>query len=113
ATGVRPEVHGVGALETRQVTGLRGRLAAGPSGRVIGVATDLLRLTRPAIASNFERRVKTFWEIAEQAGLRTAVVNWWATWPCASTGGIVFSDRAVLRLERGGPLDAEIGPPQL
>ena len=113
ATGVRPEVHGVGALETRQVTGLRGRLAAGPSGRVIGAATDLLRLTRPAIASNFERRVKTFWEIAEQAGLRTAVVNWWATWPAPANSGIVFSDRAVLRLERGGTLDAELGPPQL
>ena len=113
ATGVRPESHGVGALETRQVTGLRGRLAAGSTGRVVGAATDLLRLTRPAIASNFERRVKTFWEIAEQAGLRTAVVNWWATWPVAATSGIVFSDRAVLRLERGGALDAELGPPEL
>lgn len=113
ATGVRPEAHGVGALETRSVTGLRGRLAAGSTGRVIGAATDLLRLTRPATASNFERRVKTFWEIAEQAGLRTAVVNWWATWPVAVGSGTVFSDRAVLRLERGGPLDAELGPPQL
>jgi hypothetical protein len=53
ATGTRPEAHGVGSLETRQVTGLRGRLAAGSTGRVVGAATDLLRLTRPAIASNF------------------------------------------------------------
>jgi hypothetical protein len=113
ATGMRPEVHGVGALETREVTGLRGRLAAGSTGRVIGAATDLLRLTRPTIASNFERRVKTFWEIAEQAGLRTAVVNWWVTWPAPANGGIVISDRAVLRLERGGDLDAEIGPAQI
>jgi hypothetical protein len=113
ATGMRPEAHGVGALETRQVTGLRGRLAAGSTGRVIGAATDLLRLTRPAIASNFERRVKTFWEIAEQAGLRTAVINWWATWPAPADSGIVLSDRAVLRLERGGPLDAEIAPAAL
>ena len=113
ATGMRPEAHGVGSLETREVSGLRGRLAVNTTGRVIGAATDLLRLTRPAIASTFERRVKTFWEIAEQAGLRTAVINWWATWPAPAGGGIVFSDRAVLRLERGGPLDAEIGPAQL
>lgn len=113
ATGVRPETHGVDSLETRRVKGLQGRLGPGSTGQVIGAATDLLRLTRPAIASNFERRVKTFWEVAEQAGLRTAVVNWWATWPALASGGIVISDRAVLRLERGGPLDAELAPADL
>ena len=113
ATGVRPEKHGVGSLETVRVAGLQGRLVAGSTGRVLGAATDLLRLTRPAIASNVERRAKAFWEIAEQAGLRTAVVNWWATWPVSNSQGIVLSDRAVLRLERGGPLDAELGPADL
>jgi hypothetical protein len=113
ATGVRPERHGVNALETRRVVGLQGRLVTGSTGRVIGAATDLLRLTRPATASNFERRVKTFWEVAEEAGLRTAVVNWWATWPATTSRGIVISDRAVLRLERGGPLDAELAPTEL
>jgi hypothetical protein len=113
ATGVRPETHGVSALETRRVAGLDGRLVAGSTGQVIGAATDLLRLTRPAIASTFERRAKMFWEIAEQAGLRTAVVNWWATWPADASGGIVLSDRAVIRLERGGGLDAELAPPDL
>jgi type I phosphodiesterase/nucleotide pyrophosphatase len=113
ATGVRPETHGVSALETRRVAGLQGRLGSGSTARVIGTATDVLRLTRPAIASNFERRVKTFWEVAEQAGLRTGVVNWWATWPAAASDGRVITDRAVLRLERGGPLDAEIAPADL
>lgn len=113
ATGVRPERHGVDGLETRRVAGLRGRLGSGSTGRVIGAATDALRLTRPAVASNFERRVKTFWEVAEQAGLRTGVVNWWATWPAPEPGGLLVSDRGILRLERGGPLDAEIAPPAL
>jgi len=64
------------------------------------------------VASGNERRVKTFWEVAADAGLRTAVVNWWATWPAASSadGAIILSDRAVLRLDRGGALDAEIAP---
>lgn len=111
ATGVRPEKHGVTTLETRRIAGLQGSLGASSTAKVIGAASDMLRLTRPAIASNFERRVKTFWEVAEQAGLRTAVVNWWATWPAAASGGIVVSDRAVLRLARGGVLDAEVAPP--
>jgi hypothetical protein len=115
ATGVSPDVHGVHAIETRRVAGLQGRLAtdAGPIGAAISAATDLLRLTRPSIASRDERRAKTFWEVAEEAGLRTAVVNWWASWPAPSTGAIVMTDRALLRLEQGGALDAEIAPDSL
>ncbi|PYR89861.1 MAG: hypothetical protein DMF84_22875 [Acidobacteria bacterium] len=112
ATGVSPERHGVHAIETRRLAGVRGVLTAGGGaiGRVIGGATDMVRLTRPAIASRDERQAKTMWEVAEEAGLRTAVVNWWATWPAPAAGGIVITDRAVLRLERGGALDAEIAP---
>src|SRR5262249_23760000 len=53
---------------------------------------------------------KTIWEVAEEAGLRTAVINWWATWPAPANRGIMVTDRAVLRLEHGGTLDAEIAP---
>ena len=115
ATGVSPDVHGVHAIETRRVAGLRGRLPteAGPAAAVIRAATDLVRLTRPSIASRDERRVKTLWEVAEDAGLRTAVVNWWASWPAPPTNGIVLTDRALLRLEQGGTLDAEIAPAAL
>ncbi|HYT77258.1 MAG TPA: alkaline phosphatase family protein [Vicinamibacterales bacterium] len=115
ATGEPPDVHGIHGLETRRIAGLRGILAAGGGrfARVIGAGTDLLRLTRPSVASREERRVKTIWEVATDAGLRTAVVNWWATWPALPRGGVVITDRAVLRLEQGGPLDAEIAPPDV
>ena len=113
STGVGPDAHGITSLETRRIAGLQGRLGGGSSVQIIDAATDMLRLTRPAIASNVERRVKTLWEVAEEAGLRTAVVNWWATWPALPSGGMIVSDRAVLRLERGGPLDAELSPPDL
>jgi hypothetical protein len=72
----------------------------------------LLRLATPAIASGTQRKLKTFWEVAAEKGLSTAVVNWWATWP-ASGPGTVLSDRALLRLEHTGGLDAEIWPPPL
>ncbi len=115
ATGEPPDAHGVHAIETRRVAGLQGRFAAGagPVAEAVRAATDLVRLTRPSIASRDERRVKTVWEVAEEAGLRTAVVNWWATWPAPPAGGIVITDRALLRLEQGGPLDAEIAPAAL
>jgi hypothetical protein len=73
----------------------------------------MIRLTRPSIASSNERRSMMAWEVAEEAGLRTAVVNWWATWPASSRGGIVLTDRAILRLEHGGALDGEIAPSDL
>lgn len=110
ATGRSPGAHGVERLETRRVAGLRGRLTSARVSRVLGGATDLLRLTHPAVASNVERQTKTFWEVGAQAGLRTSVINWWATWPADPSAGVVLSDRAILRLERGGALDAEIAP---
>jgi hypothetical protein len=111
ATGVTPETHGVHAIETRRVAGLRGVIARGGAiVRLIGTATDLVRLTRSSVVSRDERKAKTIWEVAEDAGLRTGVVNWWATWPAPATGGIVITDRAVLRLERGGALDGELAP---
>ena len=117
ATGQPPEVHGVQALETRRVAGIEGTVqptAPSTAGRVLQAATDLIRLTRPSLASGEERRVKTIWEVAADSGLRTVVVNWWATWPAPlQSTGTILTDRAVLRLERGGPLDAEIAPTEL
>jgi hypothetical protein len=116
ATGQPAQVHGVQSLETRRVAGVAGTVTGSEQStmaRAIRGATDLVRLTRPAIASGSERRAKTFWEVAADAGLRTAVVNWWATWPARDGAGIVLSDRATLRLEHGGALDAEIAPSDL
>jgi hypothetical protein len=113
ATGLGPDLHGVESLETRRLTGVQGSVATREASAVMRVlrdATDLVRLTRPSVASGQERRVKTFWEVAASAGLNTVVVNWWATWPATDQATTVLSDRATLRLDRGGTLDAEISP---
>jgi hypothetical protein len=65
------------------------------------------------LTTGLQRRSKTFWEVAADFGLQTSVVNWWASWPAPAGSGIVLSDRATLRLERGGELDAEIAPASL
>jgi hypothetical protein len=102
-------------IETRRVAGVQGSVGAGGGavGRALRAATDLVRLTRPSVASRNERRAKTIWEVAEEAGLRTAVVHWWATWPAPPGQAIVVTDRALLRLEQGGALDAEVAPASL
>ncbi|HEX6323365.1 MAG TPA: alkaline phosphatase family protein [Vicinamibacterales bacterium] len=115
ATGQPAEVHGIASLEARRAVGIEGRLPAARSAIAQSLldAADLLRLTTPAIASGAERRVAAFWEVAAAAGLRTAVVNWWATWPAPEGDDIVITDRALLRLDTGGDLDAEIAPAAL
>ena len=119
ATGQPPDIHGVHGLETRRVAGLQGSVTSSRQEgmlRALRGATDMLRLTRPSTASGAELRSKTIWEVAADAGLRAAVINWWATWPASGGGAnppIVLSDRATLRLERGGALDGEIAPGSL
>ena len=114
ATGQPPDRHGVRALESRQVAGVQGRLTStSPAWVTLTAATDLIRLTRPSIASGDQRLMPTFWEVAARAGLRTAVVHWWATWPAPPNLGTVISDRAILRLEHGGAANGEIAPAAL
>lgn len=115
ATGQPATVHGVSGIEARRVSGLDGALPAQSTGlaAAIGAATDLVRLTRPSLTTGLQRRSKTFWEVAAEQGVRTLVVNWWATWPAPDHTGTVLSDRATLRLDRGGVQDAEIAPPAL
>jgi hypothetical protein len=116
ATGQPVERHGVTALEVRRVAGLQGQLPASGWPRwanAAATASDLVRLTRPAINTGVIRREKMFWEVAAQAGLRTVAVNWWTSWPARDEDGIVLTERAVLRLDGGGALAAEMAPASL
>jgi hypothetical protein len=115
-TGMPPRAHGVSGLELRKVAGLAGTVTGGESGRLASAitgVTDLLRLTRPAAVSGVVRRQKMFWEVAAEHGFDAVVVNWWATWPATRTNATVISDRAPIRLERGGAQAAEIAPASL
>jgi hypothetical protein len=116
ATGMPPAAHGVSGLELRKVAGLGGTVSGGEPGRLSSAmtgVTDLLRLTRPTAISGVVRRQKMFWEVAAEHGFNAAVVNWWATWPATRTKATVISDRAPIRLERGGAQATEIAPPAL
>jgi hypothetical protein len=114
ATGRGPEAHGIQSADTRRVAGLRTPVALDAERSAftsaLGAATDLLRLTRPQPPSATLRSVKTFWNAASDKGLRVGVVGWWATWPADAVNGWLVTDRAALKLEKGGPPDREVHP---
>jgi predicted AlkP superfamily phosphohydrolase/phosphomutase len=60
------------------------------------------------------RRVPALWNIASRAGLRVAVLGWWASWPAETVNGVVVSDRAVPPNEGVAPrLERRAFPPAL
>lgn len=116
ATGRGPEAHGIRSARTRRITGLRTPVsldgAQSSFASALASATDLLRLTRPEPPSAVLRSVKAFWNVASDKGLRVGVVNWWATWPAEAVNGYLVTDRAEFRLEKEGPSDREVYPPE-
>lgn len=115
ATGRGPEAHGIQSMGGRRLAGMRTPMAIGDEGpfaRAMGRATDLFRLTRSQPPSSVLRSAKALWNVASEKGLRVGVVNWWATWPADPVNGYVVTDRAFFKLEKGGPPEREVHPPE-
>lgn len=115
ATGRGPEAHGIQSMGARRLAGMRTPVALGDEGpfaRAMGRATDLFRLTRSQPPSSVLRSTKALWNVASEKGLRVGVVNWWATWPADPVNGFVVTDRAFLKLEKGGAPEREVHPPE-
>ena len=68
ATGKTPDLHGVTWFMTEA-----------EDGSMIPV-------------SSYERKVRTFWNIASEAGKTCGIVGWWATWPADPINGFLISD---------------------
>lgn len=47
------------------------------------------------LVSARDRQVPALWTLASRAGLRSAVVGWWATYPAESIEGAIVSERAL------------------
>jgi hypothetical protein len=116
ATGRGPAVHGIHSAGARHLPGMRTPVPLADRtrfSRAVGAAADLLRLTRRQPASSVLRGAKAFWNVASEKGLRVLVVNWWATWPADRVNGQIVTDRALLKLEKGGRADRETHPDDL
>jgi predicted AlkP superfamily phosphohydrolase/phosphomutase len=97
-TGVPPEVHGIDVFYLFQLPRLGVRQIYIPRG--LGVVQQFLNLTgdlkRVPVTSSMRRR-KAIWNLADEAGLKSAVVGLWATWPPEPLEhGLLVSDHASL-----------------
>jgi hypothetical protein len=112
ATGRSPEAHGILSTDARRLPGMKAAvsLGEGPFSSALASTLDLLRISRAAPPSSLLRGAKAFWNVASEKGLRVGVVNWWATWPAEAVNGFVVTDRAFLRIEKGGAPDREVFP---
>lgn len=113
ATGCDPTTHGVGGAG---LVGLPGTAApALPRGLAAGPVELLTKLlpTRVRVVRSGLRRVPALWEITAQAR-KTAVVNWWGTWPAHTPGpegGYLVSDGAFVAARESRGLEEAIFPP--
>jgi hypothetical protein len=113
ATGRGPEAHGIRSAGARRLPGMAAPMPlAEQSGfaAALARAAETARLTRTEPPTAILRSAKTFWNVAAEKGLRIGVVNFWASWPAESLNGFLVSDRAYLRLEKGGAPDRETWP---
>lgn len=71
--------------------------------------------------SALDRKAAPLWQIADDAGLTSVVVGWWATWPAETILGAIVSDRfAMSRFDihpkataTSAPSDYLVSPPGL
>ena len=70
ATGKSPDLHGINDF----------LVLDGKTGQMVPISSEF-------------RKVKALWNIASDAGIPSAFVAWWATWPAEPIRGIMVSDR--------------------
>ncbi len=98
ATGVPPEVHGIDTFYVFELPRFGVDRLRVPKGLdlVEEFLTAVGELRRVPVTSSMRRR-KAFWNLADEAGLETATIGLWATWPPESLEhGMVISDHASL-----------------
>ncbi len=93
STGTTPDVHGVTWFMTDA-----------PDGSKMPI-------------SSYERQVRTFWNIASEAGRTCGIVGWWATWPAEPINGWLASDYVAWHsfgvTGRGSVDEGKTWPPEL
>lgn len=109
ATGVLPARHGITFfVATVYDLPLGGRGIVIPSTPwSVPVARTLETLARLGVVRSQKapvngtmRRAPAVWEMAAAAGLRSLVLNWWASWPAEPVRGLMVSDMTDLLIAR-------------
>ena len=106
ATGRSLEAHGIVDYQAQMVRGLSRPFTVNPSQvGLFQLFQDVLpffRLTRPVPMRSYMRESKGLWNMATDAGLESAIVNWWVSWPAEKIQGRMVSNQTYLRLKMAG-----------
>jgi predicted AlkP superfamily phosphohydrolase/phosphomutase len=88
-------------------------IATGVSRREHGLRIFAVR--GGGLVSARQRRVPALWTLASRAGLRSAVIGWWGTYPAEQINGVVISERALKAREEDLHMrfGENLAPPEL
>ncbi len=113
ATGVPPAQHGIRTPEVRRWRGQSSWIQETPLELAVHSIMIHAGFGQRQPVSGYLRKVKTFWEILSDNGLRVGVVNWWGSWPARNLRGWNISERYYYKLASGGPAQEETFPREL
>jgi hypothetical protein len=123
-TGRRPEEHGVRDYLLAEFPGLvrfpfesAARDASLGPFFLVGLGYFMVGVASGIPPTRESVRVKSLWHMLEDAGRRSLVLGWPATWPAEALSGVVVSDRfgpgeLELFLRDRGPVPDRIHPPE-
>jgi hypothetical protein len=113
ATGVPSAQHGIRTSEVRRWRGQTSWIQVTPFQLAVHSIMVHAGFGQRQPVSGYLRKVKTFWEILSDSGLRVGVVNWWGSWPARETRGWNVSERYYYKLAAGTQAQDETFPREL
>ena len=113
ATGVSSAEHGIRTPEVRRWRGQSSWIQETPLALAVHSIMIDAGFGQRQPVSGYLRKVKTFWEILSDNGLRVGVVNWWGSWPARNLRGWNISERYYYKLASGGQAQEETFPKEL
>ena len=113
ATGVPASQHGIRTPEVQRWRGQSSWIQETPFQLAVHSILVHAGFGQRQPVSGYLRKVKTFWEILSDSGLRAGVVNWWGSWPTRQLRGWDVSERYYYKLASGGPSQDETFPREL
>jgi hypothetical protein len=104
ATGQTYRHHGITDYKIETLRGLRTPLVVRP-GQVglyeaFNHVLPFFKLTRSLALRSEMRQSKALWDLVGEAGRKSVVAGWWATWPADKVRGAMVTDLAYVKLQK-------------
>ncbi len=100
-TGKSPDEHGINIFVTKTIpfTRVHENHLVVPSDLWMNTTMEFFFLDwtdeRDLPITNSARLEKALWNIFGEQGIKSGIINWWATWPAEAVPGLMVSDRVL------------------